>query len=435
MNLRRVVFLVLQLSYLAVGCGKDDSPSGPTTSDALPTDPGLPDGAPASATIGASGGSLATDDGLFSLVIPAGALSVNTAISIQPITNTAWGGVGKSYRLTPHGLTFATPIDVVFEIAPEVLSGSSPEFLDVAVQDDQGFWHIFKNRTYDGSAGTLTTQTSHFSDYSTIEGVQIRPGSATVGVTGTVALSVRYCHAETIDGGADDDLVALMYVCDVELAPLGTFSNWSVNGVLGGNSTVGQVVEGPGAHNATYTAPANVPSTNPVAVSVQTTIRGRSALLISNITITNQWSGTATVWKGNNEKAVATLTWEIFATGGGQTFLEPSGTVDYTLPDPEPGCTYRSKGPDSHPLEVGLMVIDSNTNPPTFTWSATTTWQAVWCFQCNQDPEYCEPGMIGADWAGIRGEVTENGTKISGTFLEQGVGYSYEFTRGVPPGP
>ena len=57
--------------------------------------------------------------------VPAGALASDTDITIQPITNTAWGGIGNGYRLTPDGLTFTQPVDLVFDVAPETLAGNN----------------------------------------------------------------------------------------------------------------------------------------------------------------------------------------------------------------------------------------------------------------------------------------------------------------------
>ncbi|HEU4928395.1 MAG TPA: hypothetical protein VFU38_01085, partial [Candidatus Krumholzibacteria bacterium] len=138
------------LMFLACG---DDDPAGPpddngnnNNPEPQATAPGTPNGPATSLTIGAAGGTLASDDGNFSLDIPAGALSSDTEIIIQPITNTAWGGVGNGYRLEPDGLTFSIPVELVFDVAPETLEGTHPDFIDVAYQNDQGFWYVINER-------------------------------------------------------------------------------------------------------------------------------------------------------------------------------------------------------------------------------------------------------------------------------------------------
>jgi len=112
---------ILALLALCYGCNGDDVPSNPQTHDPVPTAPGVPDGAPTAATIGPGGGSLASSDGLFTVEIPAGALGADTEIGVQPITNTAWGALGTSYRLTPNGLTFVMPVSLVFTIPESIL--------------------------------------------------------------------------------------------------------------------------------------------------------------------------------------------------------------------------------------------------------------------------------------------------------------------------
>src|ERR1035438_354521 len=66
-------------------------------------------GALVSASIGPTGGSLTSSDGRVQLMIPAGALSQTTTISIQPIINLCPGGIGLAYDLQPNGTKFAVP--------------------------------------------------------------------------------------------------------------------------------------------------------------------------------------------------------------------------------------------------------------------------------------------------------------------------------------
>jgi hypothetical protein len=438
--------LLIALFALAfVSCGGDDG-AGPGNGgndnppEPVPTAAGVPDGFPITASIGAAGGSISSTDDDFTLEIPPGALASDTDITIQPITNTAWGGVGSGYRLTPDGLTFAVPVSLVFEIDAEDLVGTAPEFLDVAVQDDEGFWYVLKNRTYDDGAGTLTCTTTHFSDYSNIEGVQIRPASASVGTGGTVNLSVQHCYRETIPG--DDNLAALVYTCDDDLAPLNVLSNWSVNGVTGGNTTVGRVVA-TGSHSARYTAPASIPQNNPVAVSVQTTFAGRSALLVSNITIGSTWYGTATAQWDNNEKVVATVVWTSAGTIQNIETFEPSGEIVYT-PDTDYGevCWFVSITPNTAPIlsADGALIIDHSTDPPTFYGYGSTGLLATTCYTCEgwEEPD-CQEYLQFPEWFNAlqedHWETGADGQTISKSWFDinSGTGYVVEFTRGSPP--
>ncbi len=430
MRLGRLLCALFAL-ILVAGCKEDDGPTGggnPNPSGAEPTAAGTANGAPASGTIGAAGGSVWSTDGRLEVVVPAGALAADTEITIQPITNTAWGGVGSGYRLTPDGLAFAAAVSLVFEVPALLLEGSAPEFLDGAVQDDAGYWYVLKNATYDSGEGTLTCLTSHFSDYSLIEGVQIVPREASVGVNEQVALSVQYCHREVYTG-EDDDLVALVATCDDELARLGTFANWSVNGVPGGSSTYGTVVEGASPQNATYTAPAGVPDPNPVAVSVETNYDGQSALLVSNITISDEWVGTTTT-DYTAFVVTTTVTWEYVGTQGTLASYWPTGTVTVTPTFPECDATLE---PSTHSIDLGtdgFLEVDYATDPPTFNGIGETSWSAVLCITCPPGEPGCQdPYVAGGAWFYANGNVSADGTTISGTSDFGGAPITFSFTR------
>ncbi len=423
----RFIPILTLLAFLA-GCGGDDGPAAP---DPDP-DPevGVPDGDPSSATIGSGGGALASSDGAFSLTVPAGALSSDTAITIQPITNTAPGGLAKGYRLSPDGLQFAAPIDITFEIADDVLAVTAPEFLDGAVQRSDGRWGILAIEDVDMSARTLKCQTSHFSDYSMVSGVQIQPAAATIDPRASIVLSPVLCSREPITGG-DDDLVALVGTCDPDLVPLGTFTDWSANGIVGGSAAVGTVV--PTGNQATYTAPATAPASNPVAVSVVTTFEDMSALLVSNITVrgAERWVGTCTAVFASGTLQVDDLVWEFYETDGYQRFFRPRGTVKQTTLV-LPGKTV-SYTPDSDPIipdESGGMSIDYTTDPPTFAGGGADYWILYACF-LTLDGVYCADWPAGGAWFGAYGEVTENGTKIEGTNVggPSGELFTFSFTR------
>src|SRR5678815_3080304 len=141
---------------------------------------------------------------------PASASGAETDITIQPITNTAWGGVGSGYRLLPDGLTFSAPVEINFSLEDSLLAGSDTLFVDGARQDDEGVWGILKHRYIDWEARKLICTTSHFSDYTVIEAIRLRPGSATVPTLGTVNLRVRYCRREVYTG-CDDEPAAVIY--------------------------------------------------------------------------------------------------------------------------------------------------------------------------------------------------------------------------------
>src|SRR6186713_1890683 len=187
----------LLVALFLVSCGGGDDGAGPgdggnNNTDPTPTTPGTPIGTATTQPIGPAGGTVTSADGLFSITIPAGALpagpagssGAETDITIQPITNTAWGGVGSGYRLLPDGLTFSAPVEINFSLEDSLLAGSDTLFVDGARQDDEGVWGVLKHRRVDWEARKLICTTSHFSDYTVIEAIRLRPGSATVPTLG-----------------------------------------------------------------------------------------------------------------------------------------------------------------------------------------------------------------------------------------------------------
>src|SRR5688500_10913461 len=115
--MKKIFFLLAILVMVAsFSCKKSviDKPT-PVPAAPLVTAAGTPDGVANSKLItAASGGSITSTDGKITVDIPAGALTNNETITIQPVTNTTGLGQGKAYRLTPHGLAFNKPVTITF---------------------------------------------------------------------------------------------------------------------------------------------------------------------------------------------------------------------------------------------------------------------------------------------------------------------------------
>lgn len=145
-------------------------------------------------------------------------------------------------------------------------------------------------------------------DPSFLRGFQLRPNEAVVKINGSLALRADYCFLPS--GG---DSTALVYECDntkqdlAQLLPTGTYSNWRVNNVPGGNDTFGRVV---GSNNtATFKAPKVVPAGGTVAVSVDMLDhKGKKSTLVSNVTIL----GNAAIYVG---------TFKVRASGEGGDYV------------------------------------------------------------------------------------------------------------------
>ena len=394
-----------------------DAASGPSA-----TAVGVATGSAVTATIGAAGGSLRSADGKLTLTVPAGALAANTTIGMQPISNFAHGRIGGAYRLTPDGQTFAQPITLTFGYTEDELIGGSADVLGVASQTATGFWRWAGEPTVNAATKTFSVNTTHFSDWSRVKGIQMRPPSKTVRVKGSVSLVVTVCYPVSITGPSGDPLTYLGYNCDGsdELAILNPISDWSVNAVLGGGSVTG-TVSGSGIAG-TFVAPATKPSPNIVTVSalVKKSPLGQKVLVTSNITITeDSWTGTG---KSTSDAidASADVIWTLESSDNNVATYRPSGTASVVVH----GCIVFTPSTGLiDPAFGGVLVVDFNANPPTYHGSGLTLWPAVQTVTCPNPPPPVNTFVPAAFFGGSKGtlgveaagEVSGNGTTISGT--------------------
>lgn len=223
------------------------------------TPAGDPEGLPTFATIGAAGGTLTSSDSRLTITVPAGALSTDTEVGIQPITATAPGALGSGYRLTPDGTTFAAPVTLTFKYSADEAAAMIEPLLRVATHDASGHWNV-PSATHNAAQRALSVTTTHFSDWSFVGGVQIVPASAAVMVKKELPLRVVDC-GEAPDP-SDATAPPVLRECNSVLVDT---TPWSVNGVSNGNASVGTMrnLNSVGV----YTAPVTVPAQNPVAVS------------------------------------------------------------------------------------------------------------------------------------------------------------------------
>lgn len=243
---------ILLIATVLASCKKDSgSPEEPAVKAAI-TATGTADGTPVTQTIGSAGGTIVSGDSSFELVIPAGALTTNTAITIQPITNEAPNGRRKAYRCSPDGLQFAQNITVKFHYTAEDAAKTKPEYMLIAFQKTDKSWQVLEPVGNDIGNRVLTVPVNHFTDFSAFDIMRIVPPELHLktGQTGHFQIS----YARILSQNALKLLAELQDVVDV----------WKVNGVQGGNSTFGTI-----AQNGEYTAPAAIPSTNPVTISAE----------------------------------------------------------------------------------------------------------------------------------------------------------------------
>ncbi|HVW27290.1 MAG TPA: hypothetical protein VHC69_18115 [Polyangiaceae bacterium] len=266
-------------------------------------------GVPApSASIGASGGTVVSGDGQVTLTIPAGALTTATSIGIATIANTAPAGTGFAYRFTPDGLTFAKPVTLALKPTFGQLDGSSIDHVQLAFQDAQGRWQLVPV-TFDKGANTVTATTTHFTDYAYLLDLALSSETDVLFANSSTELHVVKLHTA---GG---------YAGIVGPASTGN-PTWALDGVPPSGKTADGELDIL-ANAAAYTAPTQIPATNPVAVSVSFTADdGTKVSLVQNLYILAHKYGFK-----------VTLTNNATCTGGSGYAYDYSttGTIDLSL--------------------------------------------------------------------------------------------------------
>jgi len=420
---------------LFISCGGGDNGSGPGDGgnnhppSPHPTAVGTPDGSPTSATIGAGGGSVTSEDSVFTVTIPAGALASDTLITIQPITNNAWGGPGKAYRLTPDGLQFAVPVSLSFKLTPDDLGSTASQFLDVAVQDDHGFWLILENRSYDNATQTLTATSTHFSDYSWLAAIYLLPAYAPALPLHTVNLAVGSCEQILYSPDGIHEYVTV-WCTGTRLVAGVTLPKWTVNGVEGGSADLGTIVKLDDTH-ALYTAPASIPTPNPVAVSFEVTYRQLKVVLSSDINIGGEYSGDVTRITGSGvpgEQGVWHVAWVTQPIVDNIQIALGTGSLDYT-PETLP-CTIHTFTP-THANAAGYMIIDRRAEPFTVTVTLTATWDVHECNDCGGTLSCSDKTFLQGFGDGGLGRISADGDTLSGSYFDPGSGenWHYRFVR------
>ncbi|MFD2519471.1 hypothetical protein [Emticicia soli] len=296
MKTLQAIAIILLAFFGMLSCEIDNGNINPDkpSDKGTPTEIGKPLGATTSKTIGAQGGSISTADGKLTLTFPAGALSKETNITIRPVENKAWGGVGIGYEFGPDGSEFAKPVTFTYHYDNKEISGASLDNMALAFQDEAKVWQMTAPLTVNKTQKTLTGAIKHFSWWSMITHYRLTPEYDTVLVKQTKELQVEYLDTEwpwtdkpnSIDGLlvplnspviADRTVISKIYLNGVDCTT--DLPKDQTSGLLGfankGNKAV-----------IMYTAPHKKPNNayNPVALSIELSHAGTAKLLlVSNL--------------------------------------------------------------------------------------------------------------------------------------------------------
>jgi hypothetical protein len=137
--------------------------------------------------IDGSGGTLAGSDGVVSVNIPAGALGVNTAITIKISDETApTNGIGKVYTLTPDGVQFTKPVKLSFQYSDKDALTTPPSSMAIAFKKPDNTWQLMPTVELDKVTHTITTETTHFSQWTLLQVPTVSSFEPLQGTVGTV---------------------------------------------------------------------------------------------------------------------------------------------------------------------------------------------------------------------------------------------------------
>jgi hypothetical protein len=254
---KKFVLIILVAALAMTACKKGGG--GAATVEPSVTPVGTNDGTPVTKTIGSGGGSILSADGEVELVVPPGALSANTDITIQPITNDIPSGRGKAYRFTPDGQQFSKDVTIKFHYTEEEAAMTKPEYMQVAFQNADGTWQVVEKVTNDVASKTVSAMVNHFTDFTEFDILRLVPPSLYLKPNQSGTFEVSFAGMST-DGRIT-----------FALGVLANDITWKVNGTTGGNSANG-TIQSTNRVTARYTAPAAAPAMNPVTISADINI-------------------------------------------------------------------------------------------------------------------------------------------------------------------
>jgi hypothetical protein len=396
-QLLRHVFSPAILCALLAACGGEGGP--PDDDQNPPPGGGTPAGDAVTQQIGPAGGTIATADGGISLVIPAGALAAATDITIRPMVNTAPTGIGPAYRLEPNPLPVSAPVELRIAVDAAALGNSPPEAVGIGVRNSGGDW--FGNISTSGEPAAAVSSArglqafqdgrvvsvtrvegpDEWIEYSLIAFWVVRPFQPIIVSRGeSVRLAVEACLREDETASSDPEFLPMLPgTRSGECQPSIREGTWFVNGVQGGNQSLGFVAAGNPTSTAEFVAPSSVPSPNPVTVTASLYWRARNVtappfqipIAVRSGNLAGTASGTLSsglVEVGDLFGFDASVTWAPEpgqGDGGGIINYQPTGTISVRAIN---RCISALQ-PETFPIEPTMGTLTINWEDGTWTGS------------------------------------------------------------------
>ncbi len=113
-------------------------------------------------TVGPRGGILLSEDGQFSLEIPAGALETDVDLEVTEVECTLGDALGACYSVSPAGTTFLLPVEVAYELGD--LEPELAQDVGVVAVTESG-WRVLADRDVDLEDEVVYASSTYLSQY------------------------------------------------------------------------------------------------------------------------------------------------------------------------------------------------------------------------------------------------------------------------------
>ena len=121
-------------------------------------------------TVGPRGGVITSEDGRFSVEIPAGALDQEIDITIEQVDcemDESTDALAECYEVGPVGLPLLFPAKVTYEVDDSMFDLVSPEAIAVAVEKEE-HWNLLADRKVETGAAKVTASAVYLSAYALV---------------------------------------------------------------------------------------------------------------------------------------------------------------------------------------------------------------------------------------------------------------------------
>ena len=267
----------------------------------------------------------------------------------------AHGGLGAAYRLSAPGQSLPQPVQITFSYSDDDLLGTAVEALGIAFQTEEGYWQLDPDSSADAVSGTVNGTTAGFGapapsvraltakaiapfpDVSLVRTYRLVPDSTTVSVGHAVPFEVQMAFdiLGVRVGRMDRPVLGTTWSTLSPSLAGSKLSDWGVNGIPGGNDTVGTFERFSDGQLGKfgYTAPGDKPNPDVVTASVTVSEQGMSGVLRARITITDieTYVGTMTFSVSRGDLQIsngqASVTWTRYEDSGDVRRYVPTGII------------------------------------------------------------------------------------------------------------